>query len=99
MSPRRWLLAAFMDSFLEKVSADVPSDRLDKLDAPPLDLLMPKRTHARAWLGLAARSESSASYRSSWRSGRSRSLVAESGQEREPSIYAEAPGKDSPRVS
>jgi len=32
-----------MDSFLEKVSADAPSDRLDKLDAPPLDSLMPKK--------------------------------------------------------
>src|SRR2546421_1261403 len=51
MSPRRWLLAALMASFLEKLSADVPSDRLDKLDAPPLDSLMPKTgpTPGRGW--------------------------------------------------
>src|SRR5216684_4174906 len=28
ISPRRWLLAALMDSFLDKPSKDVPSDRL-----------------------------------------------------------------------
>src|SRR6266849_9593772 len=54
MSPRRWLLAALMDSFFEKPSCDVPSDRLAKTDAPPLDSLMPKNPR-QAWLGLRAR--------------------------------------------
>jgi len=44
------------DSFLEKVSGDAPSDRLDNLDAPPLDFADAEKTTP-AWLGLRARRE------------------------------------------
>src|SRR5437588_5712703 len=80
MSPRRWLLLALMDSLLEKPSKEPPSERLDKLDTPPL-LGLPGAENAscqRAWKqGREDPLERSASYRSSWRSGRSRWLDAE----------------------
>src|SRR3982074_1650386 len=55
MSPRRWLLAALMDSFFEKPSTDVPSDRLAKMHAPPLDFADAEKKPRQAWLGLRAR--------------------------------------------